>query len=133
MGDTAAPPATVDCSDTQDTIVALGVPERPVLPFINPGSGNVPVRAEVAPVPVRPPTPAELLTLEQYASLCVELERCDGRVGAVLARYRLTDLDKAALDRHYQAAFAQRPEEWQAFQRARATYEAWLGEPRVKQ
>jgi hypothetical protein len=59
-------------------------------------------------------------------SLCVELERFPGRAGEVLARYSLTITEKTALDQHYRTLFAQRPETWQAFQRARASYEAWL-------
>jgi hypothetical protein len=104
------------------TALTLDVPRGPAMPFV----------ATDRPVATAPAAPPPAFTLEQYASLGVELEMYGAHAGEVLARYHLTAADKAALDRHFQAAFAQHPDDWQAFQRARESYRAWLAASRPK-
>jgi hypothetical protein len=112
------PPVVRSPLASTGTSLALDVPRGPATPFTEAGAGDPPHTPSEAP--------ARALTLEQYASLCVELERSPARTGEVLARYGLTHTEKAALDQYYRTFFAQRPESWQSFQRARASYEAWL-------
>jgi hypothetical protein len=78
-----------------------------------------------APVLPAPPAPVEL-TLEQYASLQVELARAQADVPAILARYRIGAEQRAALDAHWTARLAASVGMQTAFDAARAAYEAWL-------
>jgi len=97
------------------TALAVDVPCGPALPFA-PDATPKP--------PARPAVPAPVMTIEQYASLCVELE--GGAEAAVLARYRLSPEERAALEE----AFGKRFERWSAQRRAWETacetYRAWL-------
>lgn len=77
-------------------------------------------------MPFRDAPAAQPLTLERYASLCVELERYAAQQPGVLARCRLTASQKTALDEHFRKRFTEHPTDWLAFQRACATYRAWL-------
>lgn len=102
------------------TALALDAPRGPALPF------GAAAKAEQRPAPPPAASPPAALTIEQYASFCVELEIYADRPAEVLARYRLTAADRAALDEHYRQVFAQRPMESLTFQRACASYKAWL-------
>jgi hypothetical protein len=95
------------------TLDAAGAPQGPALPFV--GANGPPTGVGA---PYQPP-----LTLQQYASLCVDLEA--DYVVDVLRQYRLSPEQKAALDTHYQRLFAERPSERLAFGGARKTYAAW--------
>jgi hypothetical protein len=66
------------------------------------------------------------LTLEQYASLSVDLANAPARHAETLARYRLTPEDKIALDKHYQQRFAAEPQFRAAFDAAMRAYGVWL-------
>jgi hypothetical protein len=79
-------------------------------------------------LPFTPPPPspgAPRLTLEQYASLVVELAVAPARVAETLRRYGLTAADKEAHDATWRARLAD-DRERAAFERACATYRAWL-------
>jgi hypothetical protein len=89
---------------------------------------NAPPAASSLPFHPAPGAPAAALTLEQYASLCIDLEVYAARADEVLARYRLTGAQKAALDAHFQELLARKPMEWLAFERARASYKVWLSQ-----
>lgn len=69
---------------------------------------------------------APVLTLEQYASLYVELSMSPGREVETLVRYRLTPQQKQALDGHYGERIAKDPAMRRAWDAACRTYEAWL-------
>lgn len=66
------------------------------------------------------------LTIEQYASLCVDLEVDPIHEHQVLQRYRLTAEQKSALDAHFRRVFAEQPFARSAFADARHQYSAWL-------
>src|SRR5207248_2610695 len=90
---------------------ALSAHRRPPLPFATPRS----------PADREPP-----LTIEQYASLCVELARAPGNADEVLTRYGLDAASKKALDAAYEQRFADQPSLHAEWQRAYRAYEAWL-------
>jgi hypothetical protein len=85
----------------------------------------LPKPAEPAPPPPAP-APVPPFTLEQYASLCVELSAAPARVADTLTRYRLTAAEREALDRHFLDRFTREPSLRGAWQRACATYRDWL-------
>lgn len=96
------------------------------LPF---GSSAAP-----APAPPRPsPTasvasPAPALTLEQYASLSVDLQNPRNDAAALLARYGLTPEAKRAIDAHFQSLFRADPAKRAQFERACHAYTAWIAQ-----
>jgi len=75
----------------------------------------------------RPPAPAlPMLTVEQYASLCVDLELAPQNAPEVMRRYGVTAEGKRTLDDGWARVFAEQPARRAAFEHARATYRAWL-------
>ncbi|MDI1448431.1 hypothetical protein [Polyangium sp. 6x1] len=98
------------------TALALDVPRGKGTPFEGKKSPNelastqllleIPRELVRRPIPFSTPAPPELppkLTLEEHAALTVELAMSPERSAEVLARYRITQADREALDRHYQA------------------------------
>ena len=69
---------------------------------------------------------APALTLEQYASLCVDLQNPQADAAAVLRRYSLTPETKRALDSRFSELFHRDPAQNAAFQQACVAYRAWL-------
>jgi hypothetical protein len=79
--------------------------------------------------PPRPPDPAAgaaALTLEQYASLCVELDAEQSNRPEILGRYRISEEQARKLEAHWRAKFAVEPSLKAQWQQAYAAYEAWL-------
>jgi len=72
----------------------------------------------------RPTMP--VLTLEQYASLCVDISMSPGREAETLTRYRLTPEEKRALDGYYGERIAKDPALRRAWDVAYRTYHEWL-------
>jgi hypothetical protein len=110
---------------------------RRLLPFSGaPPADPLTGRASVVPgeSPLNAASPgaddAPALTLEQHASLCVELARHADRAGEILARYGLDAEGKVALDTHYRAVVAASPEQRAAWDKAYRTYDAWLASKR---
>lgn len=69
------------------------------------------------------------LTVEQYASLCVERTMHPGQQGDVAKRYKvLTEQALRALDERFRQRFATQGELLQRYQQAYARYEAWVRE-----
>lgn len=68
-------------------------------------------------------------TLEQYASLCVEIALGPDRVALTLTRYRLDAASRAALDAHWRARFGTVPGLRAAFAQAFSAYKAALTDP----
>ena len=86
--------------------------------------------AALAPLAAPPDpwrSPAARLTLEQYASLTVELDRWPAHGAAILARYGLTDL--AAERAAWECVLAD-PAERARFASLCAEYRGWLASPR---
>lgn len=90
--------------------LTLDDPSRSLAP-----SGHAP---EVPPV----------LTLEQHASLWVELAKAPKRTAETLARYRLTRAQKRQADRYWQKQMAKDPEIRAAWYRSYEIYSRWLSE-----
>jgi hypothetical protein len=67
-----------------------------------------------------------VLTVEQYASLCVDLELAPRSPADVLRRYGVTPEAKRTLDDGWSRVFAEQPARRAAFEHAKATYRAWL-------
>lgn len=77
----------------------------------------------------RPPAKgayAPPLTLEQHASLTVEVAVAPDQVAETLARYRLTPAARAELDAHYREQIAGSAATRAAWDRAYQSYFAWL-------
>lgn len=98
------------------TALALDVPRGAEIPFDGKKSPNVLASTQLLleiprelvrrPLPFSAPAPPELppkLTLEEHAALTVELAMSPERSAEVLARHRITQAEREALDRHYQA------------------------------
>lgn len=106
------------------TTPLLDAPRGPALPFAE--NARAPKASTMS---VRPPVPAispPSLTLEQHASLCVELAIDPSRSAETLARYHQTLASKAQLDNDYRERFARDPALRAAWNRAYQAYGAWL-------
>jgi hypothetical protein len=73
-----------------------------------------------------PPSSSAELSVEQYASLCVELAVEPAKADEVLRRYRLTPDERKTLDEHWQRRFATQAAVWMAYDRAYAAYKKWF-------
>jgi hypothetical protein len=89
-----------------------------------PGSGTVPLPGSVAVVPL--PADVADLTVVQYASLCVELDRRPDSAAATLHRYGVPAARRAALEAHWKERFLGDPGLEMTHARACAAYAAWL-------
>jgi hypothetical protein len=108
---------------------ALAAPSLPPLPVV-PRSALLAATALLLPEPAAasaPPAPP--LTLEQHASLCVELAAAPGRTAEILQRYRVTAAQKEQTEAALREAFARDPAQREAWNRAYATYRDWLTAP----
>ena len=85
-----------------------------------------PPAAPAPPAPTGPPPPPPVLTLQQHASLTVELELAPKNAAAIHARYGLTAGMKKAVDDHYHAELSRSPELRRAWRAARDAYRDWL-------
>ncbi|MEP7121448.1 MAG: hypothetical protein ABJE95_11080 [Byssovorax sp.] len=101
-------------SDLRETSAVFFAPQSHAMPFST--------RAPAAP----PPAETSGLTVEQYASLCVDFAGEPARAAETLRRYHLSPEQKRALDADWHARFAREPSAWLAWDRACKTYKAWL-------
>jgi hypothetical protein len=83
-----------------------------------------------ATAPAPPPGVADL-TLQQYASLRVELHQHPEQAAAILGRYGVAATTRPALEAHWRSRFDADPGLKNAFAGAYASYVAWLGRERV--
>ena len=136
------------------TSLAVDVPRGPSLPFASREATDA-QRGSSVPAPPPPSAPvaapkrnklgelqfgmempknlprakaayAPPLTLEQHASLAVELAASPERTAETLARYRLTPEARAELDAHYREKITGSAETRAAWERAYQSYHAWL-------
>jgi hypothetical protein len=84
----------------------------------------LPFPAAAAAAAPQPPVPE--LSLEQYASLCVELHLHPDRAAAIVARYHLSTEAAAAIDARWRARIGADASLGAAFAGAYASYRAWL-------
>lgn len=73
-----------------------------------------------------PPPPLPSLSLEQYASLRVELDMAPARRHEVLLRYHVTEEQQQRLDGHWRARLEGDSGLRSAWERAYSSYRAWL-------
>ena len=118
-----APPASI----------ARGEPARPRAPsdlretsavFFAPGSQAMPFSTKTPAA--APPAETSALTVEQYASLCVDLTANPAHAVETLRRYHLSPEQKCTIDAEWHARFAREPSAWLAWDRACKTYQAWI-------
>jgi hypothetical protein len=119
------PPVARPSEDLGGTSLELSFPRGPVVPFARPAPPAPP--PSTAPPVVQSAAPqAAALTLEQHASLCVELALAPARTAETLARYRLTPGAKVLVDQHFRARMDQDPTARSAWDRAYKTYHEWV-------
>jgi hypothetical protein len=107
------PPRPKAPSDLRETSAVFFAPQSQALPFST-------------RTPAAPPGEASTLTVEQYASLCVDLAGDPARAAETLRRYHLSPEQKRAIDAEWHARFAREPSAWLAWDRAYKTYQAWI-------
>lgn len=126
------PPGMRHFGSVGQTHLAAPAPDRPATPFEAPAPRPAPPAKE-PPAPASKPQPAPpLISLEQYASLRVEVALEPAKVREILARYRVTNEQRAALDAYWQGRIAGEPELRAAYDGACSTYRQWLIEQRRK-
>jgi hypothetical protein len=113
----AAPAARLDATTDMLDLSAI----LQALPFAKDASHS---GAAPAPPPAAPFAPG--LTLEQHASMCVEIALSPARVAETLARYRITPQEKVLIDRHYRDRVAASAEVRAAWERSYQSYQVWL-------
>jgi len=109
MEDWPAPPINAEFDGT--VTLAPGL-VRAALPFAQPAVLPAPDPTPAPQSPSPQPVAAVLvegLTLEQYASLCAEVDFSPARTEETLRRYQVTTAKKAELDRDWQARFSADP------------------------
>jgi hypothetical protein len=110
-------------SDVRETQLTANLPGRPALPF----DASRPAMFVPVDAPITPGNPAEL-TLEQYASLCVELALSPATRPEILVRYWMNDEAYRRVEANWQRRMAADPMVWMAWDRACAAYRAWLAQ-----
>jgi hypothetical protein len=114
------------------TSLEVIAPKRSALPFAHftattplpppSGASSGPPSLDRSP---EPPEPGRL-SLEQYASLCVELAADPAKNGETLRRYQLTPDQHKEVAEHWQGRIAAEPAVWMAFDRASTAYRTWF-------
>lgn len=129
------PPPAHSLGQTTD-MPELAQLARSIVPF----KGKAPTDTQPKPAPAAPraaippaivtlpeaPRDVPELTLEQYASLCAELELAPSREQETLRRYHLRSDQKARLDSYWTARFLADSNVHGAFRHAKTTYANWL-------
>jgi hypothetical protein len=145
-------------ADVEGTFVGESARSQPALPFDPDAPSPLAARTD-APVPVRAPSelggtldatvappdapvpfkpaasaaaPPAGLSLEQYASLLVELAVEPTKTDEILRRYGITAEQREAIDGYWQRRMGADPKTWMAFDRAYAAYRAWYVTAREK-
>ena len=139
----AAMPAAQAIAATDQTAFAIPTIGEPALPFQQAPAKTPPPAAvgpsvqsgETAFVPTievpdePPPVPENLpeLSVEQYASLCVDRTMSPGAEAEVAQRYRVLTIEALrALDARWSQRFQAEGELYHHWQQAYAQYEAWV-------
>lgn len=112
------------------TVMGTMVPKGAVLPFSPEAaapSHPAPTSAEPPPLPApsAEPPPGGL-SLQQFASLCVELEVVPNEADEILRRYRITAEQRTVIDTDWQGRIAADPRVRTVFDQAYAAYKAWF-------
>lgn len=104
------------------TQAASPLPAGPALPF---AGSKGPPPAPPPPIVVSPPQELPSLSIEQYASLCVELELEPSQTTETLLRYRLTPSLRAKLDAAWRDRMARASDVYTAWSKAVTQYKTW--------
>lgn len=119
-------------------------PEKPKAPPVHQASGTqdvgalfasgapLPFEAQKAPQPKPSPSRPEPpnLSLEQYASLCVELHLAPERADETFRRYGIATDVRASVDAYWQRRLSAEPALYQAYVQAYSAYKTWLTQNR---
>ena len=100
------------------------LPASPALPFAG-AKGPPPAPPPPPPIVGKPASDLPSLSVEQYASLCVELELEPERTAETLQRYRLTPELRASLDAAWRERLAQGSGLYAAWSQAVTRYKTW--------
>lgn len=119
IGETEA----VDVGALARRVLAFGPPKPAEAETSQPAPAQ---QAATAPQPRQAAPAVPTLTVEQYASLCVDLELSPQGTAEVLRRYGVTQEAKRTLDEGWSRVFAEQPARRAAFEHAKVTYRAWL-------
>ncbi len=119
IGETEA----VDVGALARRVLAFGPPKPTEADSPHPAPAQ---QAATAPQPRQAAPAVPMLTVEQYASLCVDLELSPQSTAEVLLRYGVTQDAKRTLDEGWSRVFAEQPPRRAAFEHAKVTYRAWL-------
>jgi hypothetical protein len=111
------PPSAAPLGPPSSATVALDGP---------PGGTSMPFHPSPHKAAANSAVEAPEFTLEQYASLCVEVAHSPLRLEFTLSRYRITPEQRAALDSHWRARFMREPALRAAFAQAFAAYRAMV-------
>jgi hypothetical protein len=98
------------------------LPATPALPF---AAAKGPPPAPPPPLAVKPPPDLPSFSVEQYASLCVELELDPAHTLETLQRYRLTQEQRTALDAAWRERMAHASDLYAAWSQAITRYKTW--------
>jgi hypothetical protein len=119
-------------ADLSKTTFGAIAPMGPVLPFDTSASSSATTIGATAATGGLPFAAAADLTgpaglsLQQYASLSVELAVVPGEADDILRRYQITAEQRAELNDHWRRRISHDPTLWAAFDRMYATYKAWF-------
>lgn len=119
---------------SKTTAVQISPFHQPVLPFSAPASSE-PAGISSPPPPAPTTRTTETtesppITIEQYASLCVELSAAPAKATEIMRRYGLTPEQATAVDAYWKSRVGAEPVTRAAFDRAYAAYKAWFTAPR---
>ncbi len=85
---------------------------------------ELPFASAVAPIPARAPA----LSIERYASICVELSTPSSNAAQTLRRYQLTGPEWITLDAEWRARLSREPGARAAWENACSAYRTWLAQ-----
>ncbi|WP_437854442.1 hypothetical protein [Sorangium sp. So ce363] len=117
---------TLDISSVVAAVLAQGSSVRPASAV---PQGTPDVRTSLAPHDVLPADAAPgppTLTLEQYASLCVEFAAAPGQAQEISSRYGLTQEQWTNVNAYWTGRMSSEPAVRAAWERACVTYRQWL-------
>lgn len=126
----------VDVSAIVRKVLAFGpqkTAEKPPAAAPSPAPVKPPVAPATPPVPTPPvaqaaPPIVPTLTIEQYASLCVDIESSPAHTTEILRRYGANEAGKRVLDEGWARLFSEQPVRRAAFENAKVAYRTWLSQ-----
>jgi len=145
-GDDAAPPPSIADEPAHEAVGETGFMESPFadepLPFDGDSAEDAPAAATPAAATPAAATPAAVtpaavalapeliaLTIQQYASFCVERSADPDSLEATWARYKIADTaQQSALDQHWKQRLDGDADQRRAFEQHCAAFQEWLSQ-----